>query len=82
MSFFSPQEHDINFDDHGMMVLGCGPYHIGKVITYIYIGLYSLCCTFHMLILLFQELCIIDDVIISILQFQKLTFRQVKPKFI
>ncbi|XP_025785587.1 carbamoyl-phosphate synthase [ammonia], mitochondrial [Puma concolor] len=27
---YNGQEHDIDFDDHGMMVLGCGPYHIGK----------------------------------------------------
>ncbi|XP_015336477.1 carbamoyl-phosphate synthase [ammonia], mitochondrial [Marmota marmota marmota] len=26
---YNGQEHDINFDEHGMMVLGCGPYHIG-----------------------------------------------------
>uniref|UniRef100_A0A8C5ZRG7 Carbamoyl-phosphate synthase [ammonia], mitochondrial n=1 Tax=Marmota marmota marmota TaxID=9994 RepID=A0A8C5ZRG7_MARMA len=25
---YNGQEHDINFDEHGMMVLGCGPYHI------------------------------------------------------
>lgn len=36
--FFPPQEHDINFDEHGMMVLGCGPYHIGNMMTSIYIG--------------------------------------------
>lgn len=47
MLFFLPQEHDINFDEHGTMVLGCGPYHIGKVINFIYIGLYSLHSTFH-----------------------------------
>ena len=23
------QEHDLKFDEHGVMVLGCGPYHIG-----------------------------------------------------
>lgn len=24
------QEHDLDFDDKGIMVLGCGPYHIGE----------------------------------------------------
>lgn len=24
------QEHDIDFKDQGIMVLGCGPYHIGE----------------------------------------------------
>lgn len=24
------QEHDLDFKDQGIMVLGCGPYHIGK----------------------------------------------------
>lgn len=47
MLFFLPQEHDINFGEHGTMVLGCGPYHIGKVIIFICIGLYSLYSTFH-----------------------------------
>lgn len=47
-SFLCSQEHDIKFDEHGLMVLGCGPYHIGKVITYVYIGLYRLCSTFHL----------------------------------
>lgn len=24
------QEHDLDFNDQGIMVLGCGPYHIGE----------------------------------------------------
>lgn len=24
------QEHDLDFKDQGIMVLGCGPYHIGE----------------------------------------------------
>ncbi len=24
------QEHDLKFNEHGVMVLGCGPYHIGR----------------------------------------------------
>ncbi|KAI4544402.1 hypothetical protein MG293_004668 [Ovis ammon polii] len=31
---YNGQEHDINFDDHGMMVLGCGPYHIGSSVEF------------------------------------------------
>ncbi|XP_013931789.1 PREDICTED: carbamoyl-phosphate synthase [ammonia], mitochondrial [Thamnophis sirtalis] len=27
-------EHDVKFDDHGMMVLGCGPYHIGSSVEF------------------------------------------------
>lgn len=25
------QEHDLEFKDQGVMVLGCGPYHIGEM---------------------------------------------------
>uniref|UniRef100_A0A8C5MI80 Carbamoyl-phosphate synthase [ammonia], mitochondrial n=1 Tax=Leptobrachium leishanense TaxID=445787 RepID=A0A8C5MI80_9ANUR len=31
---YNGQEHDITFDDHGMMVLGCGPYHIGSSVEF------------------------------------------------
>ncbi|KAI4588305.1 hypothetical protein MJG53_002713 [Ovis ammon polii x Ovis aries] len=31
---YNGQEHDIDFDDHGMMVLGCGPYHIGSSVEF------------------------------------------------
>ncbi|EPY81430.1 hypothetical protein CB1_000739001, partial [Camelus ferus] len=31
---YNGQEHDINFDEHGMMVLGCGPYHIGSSVEF------------------------------------------------
>ena len=27
---FHHQEHDLDFKDQGIMVLGCGPYHIGE----------------------------------------------------
>uniref|UniRef100_A0A4W3J2K6 Carbamoyl phosphate synthase arginine-specific large chain n=1 Tax=Callorhinchus milii TaxID=7868 RepID=A0A4W3J2K6_CALMI len=27
-------EHDLNFNDHGVMVLGCGPYHIGSSVEF------------------------------------------------
>ncbi len=26
----SKQEHDLDFKDHGIMIVGCGPYHIGE----------------------------------------------------
>lgn len=31
--FFCPfqQEHDLDFKDHGIMIVGCGPYHIGEL---------------------------------------------------
>ena len=28
------QEHDVDFKDEGTMVLGCGPYHIGKSFSF------------------------------------------------
>uniref|UniRef100_A0A8D0H9D3 Carbamoyl-phosphate synthase [ammonia], mitochondrial n=1 Tax=Sphenodon punctatus TaxID=8508 RepID=A0A8D0H9D3_SPHPU len=31
---YNGQEHDVKFDDHGMMVLGCGPYHIGSSVEF------------------------------------------------
>ncbi|MCP6565127.1 hypothetical protein NL503_27500, partial [Klebsiella pneumoniae] len=31
---YNGQEHDIKFDEHGMMVLGCGPYHIGSSVEF------------------------------------------------
>ncbi|XP_004851167.1 carbamoyl-phosphate synthase [ammonia], mitochondrial [Heterocephalus glaber] len=31
---YNGQEHDINFDEHGLMVLGCGPYHIGSSVEF------------------------------------------------
>ncbi|XP_067844338.1 carbamoyl-phosphate synthase [ammonia], mitochondrial [Heptranchias perlo] len=27
-------EHDLEFNDHGVMVLGCGPYHIGSSVEF------------------------------------------------
>lgn len=33
-SFFPFQEHDVSFEDHGSMVLGCGPYHIGSSVEF------------------------------------------------
>lgn len=32
LKFFT-QEHDLVFNDYGIMVLGCGPYHIGEMLT-------------------------------------------------
>ncbi|NXH60241.1 CPSM synthase, partial [Rhabdornis inornatus] len=31
---YSGQEHDVKFDDCGVMVLGCGPYHIGSSVEF------------------------------------------------
>ncbi|XP_006022338.2 carbamoyl-phosphate synthase [ammonia], mitochondrial isoform X1 [Alligator sinensis] len=31
---YNGQEHDVKFDDHGTMVLGCGPYHIGSSVEF------------------------------------------------
>ncbi|NXS31266.1 CPSM synthase, partial [Pomatostomus ruficeps] len=31
---YNGQEHDVKFDDHGVMVLGCGPYHIGSSVEF------------------------------------------------
>ncbi|EGV91942.1 Carbamoyl-phosphate synthase [ammonia], mitochondrial [Cricetulus griseus] len=31
---YNGQEHDIKFDEHGLMVLGCGPYHIGSSVEF------------------------------------------------
>ncbi|OXB64724.1 hypothetical protein ASZ78_014995 [Callipepla squamata] len=31
---YNGQEHDIKFDDCGVMVLGCGPYHIGSSVEF------------------------------------------------
>lgn len=31
---YNGNEHDIKFEDHGMMVLGCGPYHIGSSVEF------------------------------------------------
>ena len=28
------QEHDVTFNDPGVMVLGCGPYHIGSSVEF------------------------------------------------
>ena len=33
-SFLMFQEHDVKFDEHGVMVLGCGPYHIGSSVEF------------------------------------------------
>ena len=32
--YFVLQEHDIEFNDKGTMVLGCGPYHIGSSVEF------------------------------------------------
>ena len=34
LSYLFIQEHDLAFDDHGTMVLGCGPYHIGSSVEF------------------------------------------------
>lgn len=31
---YNGMEHDVKFDDHGTMVLGCGPYHIGSSVEF------------------------------------------------
>lgn len=31
---YNGMEHDLKFDDHGVMVLGCGPYHIGSSVEF------------------------------------------------
>ena len=31
---FHMQEHDINFNGKGVMVMGCGPYHIGSSVEF------------------------------------------------
>ncbi|XP_051480062.1 carbamoyl-phosphate synthase [ammonia], mitochondrial isoform X1 [Apus apus] len=31
---YNGQEHDVKFDDSGVMVLGCGPYHIGSSVEF------------------------------------------------
>lgn len=31
---YNGQEHDVVFDDQGVMVLGCGPYHIGSSVEF------------------------------------------------
>ena len=31
---YNGQEHDLKFDEHGVMVLGCGPYHIGSSVEF------------------------------------------------
>jgi len=31
---FPLQEHDVQFNDKGTMVLGCGPYHIGSSVEF------------------------------------------------
>ncbi|TRZ04154.1 hypothetical protein DNTS_023072, partial [Danionella cerebrum] len=28
------QEHDLDFQDHGIMIVGCGPYHIGSSVEF------------------------------------------------
>ena len=28
------QEHDVKFDDPGVLVMGCGPYHIGSSVEF------------------------------------------------
>lgn len=29
------QEHDLDFKDHGIMIVGCGPYHIGELYSFL-----------------------------------------------
>lgn len=29
------QEHDLDFKDHGIMIVGCGPYHIGELKSFL-----------------------------------------------
>ncbi|CAK9304719.1 unnamed protein product [Gordionus sp. m RMFG-2023] len=31
---YNAMEHDLHFDDKGIMVLGCGPYHIGSSVEF------------------------------------------------
>lgn len=31
---YNGMEHDLNFNDHGVTVLGCGPYHIGSSVEF------------------------------------------------
>jgi carbamoyl-phosphate synthase (ammonia) len=31
---YNGMEHDVTFNDHGTMVLGCGPYHIGSSVEF------------------------------------------------
>lgn len=31
---YNGQEHDLKFNEHGVMVLGCGPYHIGSSVEF------------------------------------------------
>ncbi|GCC33371.1 hypothetical protein chiPu_0011840 [Chiloscyllium punctatum] len=33
-STYHGEEHDLDFNDHGIMVLGCGPYHIGSSVEF------------------------------------------------
>ncbi|GCB61260.1 hypothetical protein scyTo_0009304 [Scyliorhinus torazame] len=33
-STYHGEEHDLEFNDHGIMVLGCGPYHIGSSVEF------------------------------------------------
>jgi carbamoyl-phosphate synthase (ammonia) len=31
---YNGMEHDVDFNDHGVMVMGCGPYHIGSSVEF------------------------------------------------
>lgn len=31
---YNGMEHDVTFDDHGVLVMGCGPYHIGSSVEF------------------------------------------------
>ena len=31
---YNGQEDDLDFNEHGTMVLGCGPYHIGSSVEF------------------------------------------------
>lgn len=35
---YNGSENDVTFEDHGMMVLGCGPYHIGSSVEFDWCG--------------------------------------------
>lgn len=36
-NYFCPcqQEHDLDFKDHGIMIVGYGPYHIGELKSFL-----------------------------------------------
>lgn len=40
---YNGQEYDVNFDDYGMMVLGCGLYYIGSSVEFDWCVVFSIC---------------------------------------